>query len=444
METDKDAPAEELTKAERRRSQDLLIRFTTTATVSGSLVTSLGSLFLLQLGATPMHLGVLTTLSSADKLIRAWGLQLMGRLGKAQLMFWGRISSLVPGAALVLLALWGDAGGRVVWVALALLALRGVLQHLGNTAWWPLVQDNTAGDALGAFLTRMRLRQRSVELLLPLLVGAYLGAQPSARRFALPFALGLVSMVLAAFWARQVSERRQAASQQKVWQRLWQVLRLAPIRSYARLLMTRNFITSMSFPFWVVALTDRGMPVSYFVWMFSVMALGNLAGLVWWGRLVDAHGFRAVLTLTLTGLSATGCAWFYLPTDVLLLTLWAGGLHFFTGLLEGGLQMGQTKAMVDIVPEERQGEGFVILMYAFALGGGVGGIMGGYTFEWTSQLDRSTWDWPLVYLAGMQFAHLGMWYMSRGLKGYREQVGLVELVRRLSSRTDRHSLRSQK
>ena len=58
---------------------------------------------------------------------------------------------------------------------------RGVLQQLGNTAWWPLVQDSTAGEAMGAFMTRMRMRQRLVDLCLPILIGIYLGAQPSSE-----------------------------------------------------------------------------------------------------------------------------------------------------------------------------------------------------------------------------------------------------------------------
>ena len=47
------------------------------------------------------------------------------------------------------------------------LARRGLAYQAGNTAWWPLVQDNTASSGLGAFLTRMRLQQRLLELALP-------------------------------------------------------------------------------------------------------------------------------------------------------------------------------------------------------------------------------------------------------------------------------------
>jgi hypothetical protein len=431
MESDTATTAEQKSRAERHRNQDLLIHSTTSSTVTGTLITSLSSLFLLQMGATPFHLGMLTTLGSGDKLARVLGLQLMGHLGKARLMFWGKVSSLVPAVALVFFALGGQQGKTAIWLTLGLLALRGVLQQLGNTAWWPLMQDSTAGEAMGAFMTRMRIRQRSVDLFLPILIGIYLGAQPSTQRFALPFALGLIATALAAWWISQVSEHRAPAPQQRLGQRLLQAIRIPSIWRYCRILMVRNLISAMSFPFWVVALTDRGMPVSYFVWMFSVTALGNLVGLLWWGRIIDTHGFRAILSLTLTGMAALGFAWLFLPSGVLALSLWASGIYLCMGLLEGGLQMAQTKIMVDAVPQQRQGEGFVVIMYASSIGGGLGGIAGGYAFEWTNQLEILSRSGSLVYLAIMQITYLGLWAMSTRLDGYREQISSVRLGRQL-------------
>ena len=59
------------------------------------------------------------------------------------------------------------------------------------------------------------------------------------------------------------------------------------MRAYAFFIMARTAVLSATFPLWVVALTDWGLPVSYFVWMTPVQAMGYMAGLHGWGRMVD-------------------------------------------------------------------------------------------------------------------------------------------------------------
>ena len=426
-----DPSQDRLTRHLRRRGQALLIRTAAGSSVANALVDQLGALFLLGLGAAPLHVGLLAAATHLDRVGRLGGLRLMPRLGKTGVLVWGRIGSLFPSAALVGLALSGMGGLRAVWLGLVLFGVRGVLRQAGNTAWWPLVQDNTAGDALGAFLARMRLRQRALELVVPLGIGWYLGTQPSAQRFALPFALGVIAIGAAGWFARGVSGRPVPVPTAGVWRRLAQALGQASIRRLSFFFMLQSCLAALALPFWVVMLTDRGMAAVFFVWMASVMALGNMSGLSLWGRLVDRHGSRPTLTIALLAKAALGLAWLGLPSGPVWLVGWATVVYLIQGLLAGGQQMAQNRAMVDAVPAQWQAEGFTLLMYGAGLGGAVGGVLGGLAFQWAHRLAwSSTWGEPgLVYLAGAHLMLVGAWYASRFLTGFDEQMSTRRLVR---------------
>ena len=81
------------------------------------------------------------------------------------------------------------------------------------------------------------------------------------------------------------------------------------------------------------------------------------------------HGSRGPLTITLLLQAAMAPAWLFLPTGLPWIALWAGGVYLLWGALDGGHQMGQSRAMIDAVSKEHQAEGFSLAMYASALGG---------------------------------------------------------------------------
>ena len=165
------APDDITTRHARRQSQSHLIGIAVSGAANNALLTSIFPLFLLSLGASPVLIGLVATSTHIQKMGRILGLQFMHRTGKAGLFFWGRLGCLPAGLGLALLAYQGGAGVWAAWIGLAVFTLRGTVQQIGNTAWWPLVQDNTSKAAFGSFLTRMRLQQRLLELVVPLLVG---------------------------------------------------------------------------------------------------------------------------------------------------------------------------------------------------------------------------------------------------------------------------------
>ena len=431
-----DSDKETLPEPARRRGQRRLIGLGVSGSLNGSLVGQTASLFLLAVGGSPFHLGLLATIFSVNQAINLPSVLLMRRWGKVALMVRVRLVATVGAIALAVLAFEGTAGPSTVWIALAVIGARGLSMSVGNVAWWPLVRDNTAGSSMPAFLARMRIGQRACELVLPLAVGWHLGTQPPPQRFGWLYALAIISTLMGAVFVRGVSEHREAPAAEGLMARLRGLARIAAIRRYFVFALARNFVFTSLVPFFVVALTERGMPTVHFVWMTSVVALGQLLTLYAWGRLVERYESRAVLTFALLGSAVLGLFWLFLPAGVTALTLGAAGFYLVWGVMEGGLNMGLTQAMMRAVPEENQGEGFSLIAYASAIGGVGGGLLGGIVFDWANRLPDGSWivEPEIAYLV-LAHAAIGIVFvLLRTTEGYGQQASLTGLIAKLRNR----------
>ena len=87
------------------------------------------------------------------------------------------------------------------------------------------------------------------------------------------------------------------------------------------------------------------------------------------------------MRLPLVSIILLAAMWLWLPDGSWELLVWASVLHLLWGALDAGLQMGQSRIMVDAVSDQLQGEGFAVVIYASAIGGAMGGLLGGLGFE---------------------------------------------------------------
>ena len=432
------AADEQLPHEEGERGQRRLLQYLATGSIGGSFMMGSGPLFLLALGGGPFAIGLLATANNLSNTTRILGLKLMPRLGKARLLAWARLTSALFTLPLVPLALFAERGSTILpWAALALMTLRQATIQTGGTAWWPLVQDNTPKAAQSHFITRMRVTQRLSSLGLPLLAGWYLGSQPQAARFALPFALILVLVVLGSWLVSRVSERQSPPPSEAMWRRIREVLKVPAIRRYCVCFGLIYFVDMLTMPFRVVVLTERGLPVNYFVWMTSLMGLGELLTLPLWGRLIEKHGSRPALTASLLTMGLMAPAWLTLPRETATLIPWGSAFFFMWGVATAGYSFAQTRSMMDAVPARYQGEGFGVPNLVLAWGGGLGGFIGGLVFEWASTLEVSEGgqrDPTVLYLMATQLLYFGGLLVSRRLIGHSEQTPVNELLKRLVRR----------
>jgi hypothetical protein len=420
-----------LSEPERRGGQSALIRVALANTVISSIVLgSMASLFVLRLGGTAFHVGVRTTLAYISPLGQLWGLCLLARLGKARLAVWGRLAAIVPLMLLVGLAASGQTGPLWIWLAILTFGGLSLANVVGNTGWWPLLQDNTEGEGIGGFFSRMRLKLRVMEVGLPLFAGAFLGRQALPNRFVLPFAIGIAGASFSAWFMRVVPERRIAVPRTGLFRRLLEAAKVPSVRSYTIFLSAHDFVIMLPYAFWVVMLKARGLPDNQIMWLVPVAALGHMAGLNLWARMVDKHGSRPVVSTTTIAEALLGLAWLFLPARGTPLLVWAVAFNLVWGLLDGGFLMGRTQAMMDAIPTFCQMDGFTLATLLAAVGGALGSLVGAVWFQWLTDAAPvfGGMDQRLVYLAGTQVCLIGVWLASRRLARYAHETPTSRLM----------------
>jgi len=434
------AAQQELLPAEkRRRGQSALIRASIgSAVYQSAMVRRIGRLFILALGGSSLHVGVLNALSQSGWLGQLIGAQVAPRVGKVRLLFLARVAAIPAAAALVVLAASGWIGPGAIACGLAAYGLMTLTRQIGQATWWPLIQDNTAGDAVGGFLVRLRTALRAIEIVVPLGVGLYLHFAAGSRGFAVPFLVGLVAMAAAAYFVRLVPESSNTDARVNVWLRCRLALRSEALRRYLLFASSLRLLTGLMIPFWVVMFTRGGMSNSAIIWVSTVQALGHMLGLRLWGGMVDRHGGRSTLGITMAGQSLMGLAWLawlVMPTDTAVLVAWAIGFYLVRGFFQGGLMMGRTWVALGAVPTAYQTAGFTLINMTGAVSSAAGSLIGGVAFDAVlGGADEPNLHDGAIYLAAVQMALLGCWWFKARLIGFDKQVSARELMANLVRR----------
>jgi hypothetical protein len=420
-----------LGEKQRRQGQSAFIRSAVTLSIFGnSTQGTIGQLFVLAMGATPFHIALLSSLTRLAPLAQLIGLKVVGRTGKSRLLGNGTALMAVPLLCLIVLSAGGWSGTAAIFAGIFAYAALSFVNSGANTAWWPLLQDLTAGEPKGMFFTRMRTRLRTVELVVPMLMGAYLGQSSTPGRFFLPFAVGLATAMAAVWLLRHVPERQITVRQSALMVRLRLASRVPSVRAYLALIVQYSFTTALMAPFMVLMLRQRGFPNGAIVWMDAIAAIGNVAGLQMWARTVDRHGARPALSITVAGLSVLGLAWVLMPSGLALLATWGVTFYLLWGFLQGGFLMGRTPALLEAIPVRYQADGFALINLGVAAGGATGSFLGGAIFDWLTRNPVTLWglDGRAIYMAAAQLLLLALWPVKTRLADHDKQTAARRLV----------------
>lgn len=128
------------------------------------------------------------------------------------------------------------------------------------------------------------------------------------------------------------------------------------------------------YPFYSLYITTRfGVGMIEVGYLFSIFSVGNIVGGVLGGALADKYGRRAMILLGLI-VSGTGSILLGLVDNLYIFYMLAA----FLGLI-GNFGGPARQAMVaDLLPKEKQSEGFGILRIAFNLSAVIGPLLGGF------------------------------------------------------------------
>lgn len=217
----------------------------------------------------------------------------------------GMLASSIASIGFLLVPLIGMVGPprTAVWVFLVFLAVYFLLQSVGSAAWFPLLQYIVPSRLRGRYFGSMRQHWQIISFGAVFLAGMFLGEDPAPAVFALIlFPAIILQFGRVAMCARLPDPPpvKSAENGMPFIQRLAQPFRDKKFRGFMMYIALISLAQHSAVPFVVPFLkTSLDFPASYTLYSTAIFGAGSVISLVFWGRLTDQRGNRAVFVLTL-------------------------------------------------------------------------------------------------------------------------------------------------
>ena len=296
MTTQTDPSVPRLTKKQRRRSIHFAVIGAISAVTSGCCIGgSVLNLAVLKLGATEVYLGVLSFVTMGSWCFRVFTMSAIERVGKRKVMllwYW-----LVMLFLLLYVLIPFLAGHWPPWACLALLLVaalgRNTAYALGNTGWFPLLQDVVPRRITGRFFANMRTAWQTASLITVLAIAFFLGRNPDWWRFQAVFIIGFFAYLVRVVSIYPLAEYPPQNNHEKpprIAERFREAFGVTEIRVLIFYVITYTLPLMITEPFKIKLLKDLGYTDRFILAATSMLAVGAIISLKPWGRLAGARG----------------------------------------------------------------------------------------------------------------------------------------------------------
>ncbi|MDE2903399.1 MAG: MFS transporter [Chloroflexota bacterium] len=385
--------------------------------------------FALLLGASNVHIGILTALPPILQPVQLVAVVLIERLRMrkpfAVMSYFIAYAAWVPVALIPFVLDVPNAGA--VTLLLVFVALRGVAQAFLNPSWIGWIRDIVPQDVMGSFFSQ-RMRIATIAAAVAGLVGAFYidwwaGRVPEPEQiygysYAMLFGSILLGFGAVGFMARMPEPRMVAPEGQRptIAQMLAAPLRDANYRQLMSFLMVWSLASQLAVPFFsVYMLTKLEMPLSAVVGLAVLSQATSVLFVNVWGGYVDRFGSKVVLSISSSLYLLVILGWTFTTTPeahaltVPLLIV----LHFLIGIASAGINLASTTIRMKMAPQAQSTSYLTGASLAASLGAGIGPILGGafvdffsvrrfeISIEWVDP--ARTVEFPAVFLTGYDF-----------------------------------------
>lgn len=393
--------------------------------VSGGLLAA----FALLLGASNVHIGIITALPPILQPVQLVAVVLIERLRMrkpfAVMSYFIAYAAWIPVALIPFVLEVPNAGA--VTLLLVFVALRGVAQAFLNPSWIGWIRDIVPQDVMGSFFSQ-RMRIATIAAAVAGLVGAFYidwwaGRVPEPEQiygysYAMLFGSILLGFGAVGFMARMPEPRMVAPEGQRptILQMLAAPLRDANYRQLMSFLMVWSLASQLAVPFFsVYMLTKLEMPLSAVVGLAVLSQATSVLFVNVWGGYVDRFGSKVVLSISSSLYLLVILGWTFTTTPeqhtltVPLLVV----LHFLIGIASAGINLASTTIRMKMAPQAQSTSYLTGASLAASLGAGIGPILGGIfvdffsvrrfeiSIEWVDP--ARTVEFPAVFLTGYDF-----------------------------------------
>ncbi|WP_337885629.1 MFS transporter [Fischerella thermalis] len=354
--------------------------------------------FLLQLGASPVEIGLLSSIPLLVNFLQPLGAYLADRTSSRHwytLAIFGssRLLWLILVAGIAWFSCSNTAPHQLVIWTLGIILVTNVLGALGGCAWFSwmaaLVPPRLRGRYFGFRNSAASLANLLSVPLLGFAVSTWPGGtiQGYGILLFLGVIIGLVSLACQ-FWMVDVNPQNfhsgEALSEQEKnfsseQPKAFSLLKDLNFLKFLLYFGLWTFAMNLSAPFFnLYMLKNLGLNLSTVTIYTSLIAGANLVMLVLWGKLADRVGNRPVLLLVGILIALTPLFWLAAGNNSISVWLWLPLIHLVTGGFGAAIELCNSNIQMEMAPLDRPSQYFATAAAVTGVTGGLGSTVGGF------------------------------------------------------------------
>jgi len=176
-----------------------------------------------------------------------------------------------------------------------------VLINIGDAAWIPLMGEIIPENIKGRFWSIHRLSWQVVIFIIFLLVGLYLGKDPSFDQFLVVIIFAVTTHLIRPFLIKRIiyTPVVKQKNDRNIFQNIAEPLKNRSFTSFILYTICSTSAFYVIEPFMVPFLKyGLNIPTSFTIYTASGIHIGAIISLFFWGKISDAHGNRFVFFIT--------------------------------------------------------------------------------------------------------------------------------------------------
>ncbi|MDF5717545.1 MAG: MFS transporter [Rhizonema sp. NSF051] len=353
--------------------------------------------FLLQLGANPVEIGLLSSIPMLVNFIQPLGAYIADRMTSRH---WYVLLIFGPARLLWLFLVGGIAwfswhngdSRQLVTLTLGIILISSILISCGCSPWFSWMAALVPHRLRGRYFGLRNSAASLTNLISVPLLGFAISSWPggSIQGYGVVLLLGIVFGIVSLicqFWMTDVNPQimhspKPAPQQTEIAHSQSEILNIFKNTNYLKLvvyLALWTFGMSLSLPFFnIYMLRNLDLDLGLVTIYTSLMAGATLLTLIFWGKLADRLGNRPLLLLVGTLMAVSPLFWLGVGTDSVSIWIWIPLIQLMSGAFGAAITLCSSNIQMEVAPIDRPSQYFAIAAAVMGITGGLGSAVGGF------------------------------------------------------------------
>ncbi|AQT70015.1 sugar (Glycoside-Pentoside-Hexuronide) transporter [Anaerohalosphaera lusitana] len=316
------------------------------------------SLVAIKLGAGEVVLGLLSMMMISTLVFRVFTMSAVEKYGKKHVIILWQGIAIVCCVPFLIIPFVAEKWAKEVTLGILLVTVfaRVATASMGNTGWFPFLQDIVPRRITGRFFASLRMTWQTANLITLLAISWFLGKDAAWWKFEVVFVVAILAYTVRIISMIPTTEN-PPKGKDAVTPKLRE--RFGEIFSNRKLLGLTGFVTSywiaatMATPFKIKYLKNLDYGDGFIIAATAMISAGAVVSLWAWGKLADRFGNRSLLGLCHLGLPVVTGLWVLVgpQSHIFVLALFLGWSVFNSG---AGIAM--IRLLMHNIPQEKQNQ----------------------------------------------------------------------------------------